>query len=462
MFRRQASRLPLALLASIFAAGIARGQVPDGWIVWCSFQGATGQTGVFFSHPRDATEPWVAVTGLSPDLAYSPGQRQGASCVLRRASDGALLVGERAPAGRSVDLHVLTLRGHEVVRALLFSAGTSANAGEIPQCALLPDGRVLLAATDLTRGPLAVQATASYNMQGVGILDIDSGSIDVVPIGNFAQLGGVINAITASADGTTAYIGNYLSTTAGDVWSVPLPAGGQATQIAQLGAGVSGLAIDVDGSLLATTLNGPPNLYRIDVVSGAVAVVATTSGPLNAIAVERVTGNRIVATANSGIPPRSLLWLEPNGTEHVLASPNLATIAGVDVNPNPEAFGAATPGAASTHEWRLVPDPSGLPLVGNTAFAVTERTTGAVTPGVAAFALRGLASPVDLLGCAVHIDLGQFVAGAWLAPVADNTIPLPIPNVLALRGAELFAQSFHLEPTGARLSASSGLHLTLL
>jgi hypothetical protein len=459
VIRKHGVGLPFAL---VIAAGAAHAQVPDGWIVWCSFQGVAGQTGVFFSHPRDPNEPFVAVTGLSPDLAYSPGAKQGASCVVRRPADGALLVGERAPAGRSVDLHVLTLRGNDVVRAALFSVGTSATAGEIPQCAILPDGRVLLAGTDLTRGPLAVQATLSYNKQGVGILDVDSGCIDVVPIANFTQLGGVINAITASMDGSTAYIGNYLSTTAGDLWSVPLPAGGQATLVAQFGAGVSSLAVDLDGSLLVTTLNGPPNLHRVDVGSGAVQVVTTTSGPLNAIAIERATGNWIVASANSGIPPRSLFWFEPNGTEHLLASPNMATIAGVELNPNPEAFGAATPGAASAHQWRFGPNPNGLPLVGNPGFALTERTTGTVTPGVVAFALRRLASPVQVLGCEVHIDLSRFVAGASLALVPDNTIPLPIPNVTTLRGAELFVQTFHLEPSGSSLSASPGLHLTIL
>lgn len=450
--------LPCAL--SLLAAGLSA-QVPDGFFVWCSFQGVAGQTGVFFSHPRDPLAPFIAVTGLSPNLAYDPGGRQGASCVLRRPADGALIVGERAPQGHSVDLHVLRLSGNAVVHAQLFSLGTSAGVGEIPQCALLPDGRVLVAATDLAAGPLAQFQTLQYNWEGVAIVDTLSGAITPVPIGNFGQFPGVINAITASADGTVAYIGNWISTASGDLWAVPLPAGGTATQVATLPFGVSNLGIDLDGCVLVTTLNGPPNLFRYDPRTQVTTPVNTTSGPLNAITVETVTGNWVLASANSGIPPRSLVWMTPGGAEHTLLSPNMATISGVDVNPNPRVFAAGTPGT-DRYDWNLRGDPNGLPLVGNAAFSLTVQSQNG-TPG-AALCLLGFApppAPLQVAGLDIHVDPASAVSTLWSFGGA-LTVALPLPNVQALQGMTLCLQSLHLEVITQTLAASPGVRLTVL
>lgn len=454
------SRIATSFACLLLAPALAA-QVPDGWYAWGSFQGTAGVNGIFFSHPRDPLQPIVTVTGLSPALAHDPAGRRGAACLLIRPGDGALVAGERSPPGTSVDLHVMRLNGANVVHDQLFSVGTCFNAGEIPQAALLPDGRIVVAATDLQAGgPLSQFLTTQYHWQGVGIVDTVSGSVTPIAIANLSAFPGVINGLAVSPDGNTVYIGNYISTTTGDLWSVPVT-GGTATQMATFPSGPSNLAVDNDGKVLVVTLNGPPNLFVVDPATNQVTPVSTTTGPMNCIAVERVTGNYAVASANAGTPVRSLFWLEPNGTSHLLASPNMATISAIDVNPNPRAFGAGTPGT-STFDWVLSPNPGGMPFVDSPGFSITV-TANNSSPSLAAIALSlGRSNPpVQLAGLAVHVDLAM-AAITTMAFVSTATMPMPIPNLAALKGLQVNAQSFHMDLTTFVLGASPGLTLTVL
>ncbi len=455
-------RTPLLSLAAMAACVSAptHAQVPDGWYVWGSFQGTAGRNGVYFSHPRNPLEPVVEVTNLPPALAYDASGRRGVACLFRRASDGALIAGERAPAGTSVDLHVLRLRGADVVFAQLFSVGTSANVGEIPQAAALPDGRIVVAATDLAAGSALAQfQTVQFNWEGVGILDTVSGGVTPIPITNLNQFPGVLNALAVSRDGSTVYLGNWISSSSGDLWSVPLT-GGAATQVATLPFGASNLGMDNDGTVLVTTLNGPPNLFRFDPVTNVLTSLSTACGPLNAIAIERVTGSYVLATANAGLPPRSLVRLAPNGLETLLVSPDRATISALDVNPDPEAFGAATAGSGS-FAWDLAPNPGGLPEVGNAVFSLTLRSNSAVSSSAVLLLGPSRLDPaMTVFGAAIHVD----PAGALAVPFPFQgmvTIPLGIPNHPSLRGLHLFAQSVHYEG-GVTLAASAGVELTVL
>jgi hypothetical protein len=198
----------LSAAAFLFVAANAspaplHAQVPDGYFVFGSFQGTAGPNGIFFAHPRDPLAPIIDVTNLPPALAYDASGRRGAACLLYRSTDGALIAGERSPPGTSVDLHVLQLQGSAVVSAQLFSMGTSVGAGEIPQCALLPDGKIVVAATDLTaNSPLAQFLTQQYNWEGIGILDTKSGGVTPIAIPNLNQFPGVISGLAVSPDGT--------------------------------------------------------------------------------------------------------------------------------------------------------------------------------------------------------------------------------------------------------------------
>lgn len=453
-----ASLFPLSCLL----ASAALAQVPDGWFVWGSFQGTAGQNGIYFSHPRDPGVPLVAVANLPPALAYDPAGRRGAASIAYRKSDGAVIAGERAPAGTSVDLHVLKLRGHAVEVAMLFSVGTSANVGEIPQCAVLRDGRIVVAATDLTAGgPLSQFQTLQYNWEGVGIVDTVGGGVTPVPIANLHQFPGVINGIAVSPDEQTLYIGNYISTSAGDLWAVPL-AGGTATMVAALPFGASHLAVDNDGTVLVVTLNGPPNLFRYDPATSLVTVIPTAMGPLNAIAVERVTGNYAIASANAGTPARSLFWVEPNGQEHLLASPNLATISCVDVNPNPEAFATGIAAVAS-YDWQLAPNPGGLPTVGNGSFGLRVEADQ-VVPALALFVLgtQRLAPAATVHGVELHVDPAAAVTTLNTMTTGTLDLPLPIPNDPVFAGFALTGQVLAFELQSWQLAATPGVLLTVL
>jgi hypothetical protein len=449
-----------AVFAFSLLAGAAIAQVPDGYIVFGSFQGTAGQNGIFFAHPRDPQAAWIEVTGLSPALANDPSGRRGASSLFR-LRDGRLVAGERAPTDTSVDVHVLTLNGAHVVHAQLFSVGTSAGQGEVPQAAPLPDGRIVVAATGLRPGgPLSHFLTAQYQWEGIGILDPVGGGIVPVPIANLGSFPGVINGMAVSADGSTAYVGNYISTTSGDLWAVPLPHGGTAVQVATLPAGASNVAVDLDGTVLVTTLNGPPNLYRYDPVALTTTPVPTTTGPLNAIALETVTGNYVLATANAGVPVRALVWMTPGGAEHVLQSPNLATISCLDVNPNPEQYGTGTAGQ-TTYAWQLAPNPGGLPEAGNAAFSLTLTSAAAVPSQVLVAVSLGKAA-TTIAGVELLVDPTAAISYLDTMVGSPLVVPFAIPNDVGLRGLALFAQTLHLELVTTALASSPAVELTIL
>jgi hypothetical protein len=457
--------LPLALtarqsVAAFLLAAPAFAQIPDGHVVFGSFGSGTGVQGIYFTHPRDTTAQPVAITNLPSDLNNQGTGSRGVAALARRSSDGALLAGERAPAGASVDFWVLRLQGSQVVLAQSYSCGTSAGVGEIPQFGQLPDGRVVIAATDLLAGGQMAHFFngGGYNWQGLSILNPQNGAFSTIAVSNWNQFVGVMNGMAVSRDGNFVYLGEYISTTAGSLWVIPT-AGGTGT-IVNLPFGASNVAVDLDGTVLVTTLNGPPNLFRYDPVAQSTTVVTTTTGPLNAIVIESATGNYQMATANGGTPSRSLLWRTPAGPENVLLSPQLGTISSVDVNPNPEVYGAGSP-LPSAYAWRLSPNPGGLPLVGNTNFSLT---VGA-SPGTVAAGLflvgAAKSAPLSVLGIDVLVDPAGAVALS--GSLTDTAIlPLPLPNQPSLVGAQLFAQSIWIDLTTSSFAASAGVELTVL
>src|SRR5690606_18699343 len=127
----------------------------------------------------------------------------------------------------------------------------------------------------------------------------------------------------------------------------------------------------------------------------------------------------------------------------------------IDVNPNPEVFGAGSPGQA-TYGWQ-VPNPGGLPLVGNAGFSLTvEVEAGNPTPGFVWFGLALDPEPDTVQGATLLLEPTLIVTGVALPFPGPMTLALPIPNQPALVGATLFAQSFHLE-SGAELAASPAI-----
>jgi hypothetical protein len=443
-------RSPLRLVPFLVLAATAAAQIPDGWYTHGAFSPQRGPIGVFLSHPRTPGSP-TAITNLQGDLTVT-----GSSCILYRRSDGAILVGERAPVGASIDLHVIWLNGTSVLLDASFSLGMGGSCcGEIPQMALLPDGRVVVAVTDVASGPLKNYLTTAYGWQGVGIVDTRSGLITPIDITNGASIVDVFNALALSPDATSVYLGCWEGTK-GDIWSVPL-AGGAATLVASVPRGLSSLTFDKAGNLWAATLDSFQSLFRIDVTNGSFVHVSTLNGALNAVEYDATTGNFAALSANAGAPARSVFWMEPDGTDHLLTNAGLGILSGIAINPNPEVYGTGTPGNA-TYRWEL-PNAGGLPLVGNTGFSLTVQGTGLPQPGVVAIGTARATVPIVVLGATLEVDPASILIWKSVASV-PSPVTLPIPNDKNFIGAALRVQSFHLE--GSQLAATPGIEFTVL
>lgn len=446
-------------LSLAFASGLVA-QVPQGWYLFGTFGGASSTLtkGIYMSHPRNPGAA-TALTGLQGDLVVT-----GTASILYRQSDGAVLVGERSPVNASVDLHVLKLSGNAVVSDASFSVGTGGPCcGEIPQMALASDGRVVVAATDLSGGPLKQYLSTSYGWQGLGIVDTSSGLVTPIPISNGAAIVDVYNALALSPDEQTVYIGTYSTNTKGDVYAVPYPNGGTATLVATIPAGISNLAFDNDGYLMVTDAYTTQGLFRLNVATAAFTQIPHSSNALNGIANDPVSGGFAIVTGSSGVPARSLLWTDKNGTDHLLASPSgIATPSGVAISQNPARFGKAT-AAANSYQWTLAPNPGGLPEVGNAGFSLTVAMsgTGSTQFGVFGLATSRLTTPVSMLGVEVWIDFATVVLSGIVPALPSATLALPIPNDPGLSGLTLYFQTFHQE-TGGAMGATPGLKLTVL
>ncbi|MCI0587852.1 MAG: hypothetical protein L0323_13540 [Planctomycetes bacterium] len=472
------SRLLAPSLSLLLSTG-ALAQVPDGWFVTANFNNTTydpfwnpnpapGDGGLFLVHP---TVPGVAipVTNLPPEITGVgvPGPR-GACTVVYRPSDGALIVGDEGPAGTTISLHVVNLTGNAATGITTIPLGTSAPgpvsptsppAAWVGQAALLPNGDVVVAVNALgLPGPLAGQI--------LGIVSTASGTVTPVPVTPVPP--GIMNALAVDASGPgapIAYFGMFQSPTflQSTIYSVPLPGGGAPTTVLTFGPnpwiGLTNLALDCSNQLWMTAFGGPPNLFH----AGAAVPLSPPLGNLNALAVEDATGALALATTFPSPFPWSVVRRTPAGVATLLASAPLGgwgAPSGLTVNPNPEAYGPATPGA-STYSWELCPNAGGLPEVGNAGFSLAVAANGSPAAGLVAASL-GSANLPDFLGLGFTLLLDP--AQILLPPTPHGgTINLPIPNDPTLVGAHLYFQSFHLDggaPAG--IAATEGVEVTVL
>jgi hypothetical protein len=432
------------LVAFLAATASAPAQVPDGWYVASCFGGPLGSGGLFFVHPRNPGAP-VPVTGLGPDLLGPAGgfPYEGAKGVLLRPSDGALIVGEIAPPGSSIDLHVLTLSGSAAAADVQISVGISGagsfpgQIGRIAQCALLPNGDVLVGVDSIASGPLAGQI--------LGTIDLAAGTVSPVPV--VPVPAGFLNALAIDAAGTTAYLGMLTSVTLSTIQTVPVPGGGSPALLVALADTVTNLSVESAGSLVAAggTIAG---LYRVTLAGTVTPMPGAAIFP-NAVAVEAVTGGFALGSSLSG---PTAYWLSALGPTTTLASLGTGYMSGIAVSPNPEAFGTGSPGN-NLYSWALAPNPGGLPTAGNGSFSLTVGSSPGTAPGIwAASLLPGTGIPI--LGVAVWIDPSTLLTVQPLPP--SGTIPLPIPPLPSLAGQRVFFQTFHLDPGAPSGFASSG------
>jgi ELWxxDGT repeat protein len=106
---------------------------------------------------------------------------------------------------------------------------------------------------------------------------------------------------------------------------------------------------------------------------------------------------------------------------------------------------------------------SGTPYLGSASFQARVAHAPANAPALLALAADG-GNPVSFMGCDLHVGAVLVTAGTMTDAVGAAAIPLPIPNVPALRGGVVYCQWFVAQPGGpfANIAAASdGLQLIL-
>jgi len=453
--------LAVTLLVALPLPAPALAQVPDGWFVVSSFKSDVpqgpfppfpGLGGIHFVHPRNPLPP-VSVVGLPNCLtgSGSPPGPSGANAVLRR-SDGVLFVGEIVPqGGMPLHLHMLTIVGSQVTSDTPINLGTSGGAGaQVSQSAFLPNGDLLVAVAQVNSGPLA----------GTNLGVVSPTSLMAVPVILGPVPAGVFNALAVDAQGAFAYIGIYHSVISSTIVRIPLPVppGVIPTTVASLPKGVTGLALDYAGNLIAACNNGQfsgANLFSINVQTGAVTTLASPIDNLNGVVPETATG--FLATISDSLNGVARVFWDQ--LELTSGPPGgWGVVSGIDLDPNPETYGQGTPGVNS-YRWSFEANSVGLPLVNNPNFSLTLRSSPGAAPGIFGLSLASVSLPFS--GITLLVDPHQLLIPLLMALPSGNpvTIPLPIPDAPSLRGTRLFGQTVHTEPG---LAASNGIRFTIL
>lgn len=467
-------QLSVVLATIVLTAPAPRAQPPAGWLAVASLRDPTtptrpGPGGVWFVHPRDTTLPVMALTGalFPPALTgLSLTSASGANCITWRASDGALVVGEMGRASVGVGLHVLHLGNPvapTVVKAFSHPVGTvvSPYGGGVVAAATLPDSSVLFATFGLdASGPLGGAP--------LGRLDAATQTIVPYPVQFPTSFVPGLNALTVDAAGKHAYVANNLTTSTMDIYRIPLgQTNPSATWVAQLGTLVSAMALDPTGTLLtAVGFGGMNNVWIVNLQQ-----LTVTSCPglprHNGLALEEHTGQFVALGSNAATVTYSAFLLSAAcGTPVPLAG---VPSGGWGVPAGIVAIGALRPyGAPTVHanryDWVNRPNPGGLPLVGNAAFSISMDGSPQAAPGVLVLALAGTAAPLPWLGVNLWVDTTRPLVTIPLVPQgARSTLPLPIPNNLALRQARVWLQTLHFTGQPASpFDASGGCELCVL
>lgn len=434
------------LAVSSLFLGAVSAQVPDGHYVVSSFHRTQqGPGGLFFVHPRMPGAP-VAVTGLGSDLTgVVNGPNAGANCVALM-DDGALLVGELAPTGVMLDLHVVVLAGSSVATDTLIPIGLAASntimAGQISQIAVV-GGTFAAVAT----GGVVNQPPLSGNP--IGLVDVATGI--VLPIASPTIVGRDVNALAFDPESGQLFLAAQIGTSPNyEIYRLPLT-GGTAVLLANL-TSVSALAVASDGTLFAAASS--TNVYAIDPTSGAAALVATVGSNVNGLGLERATGNPVAVLNN--ILGSGLFWIA-GGTTNLLTAAIGGVPSGIAVNDSVRSYGSGT-SSGIEYEFALAPTPGGLPIAGNSAFAIrVDASSAAGQPGL----LVGNFAPADLplFGVRVLIDPVAPIAIGLFQP--GTPVPFPIPA--GFPPLRIYLQSFH-PGTGSApgLAATAGMLLGTL
>lgn len=467
-------------VSSLFSVSAALGllamapllaQMPPQQLLVGSFRysGTNGLGGLFYVDPASGTV--TPVTGLPCEVTGACTNPStpwtGTDVAVHLPGRDELLANGPNWVGSMVRAYVVPIAGTVAgpARAYDLATYTTANGLGNPAAVRLPDERVLLAIDPTSMGAPGPLAGAL-----LGVLDPSEppGSpTAVVPVPIAPIPPGLINALAFDGALGVAYFAmNGAGTT--DVYRVPVPQGGAPTHVATVAGITAGLIVEAAGTVLAGGWVGSgaaaaPRLYRIDPQTGAVTSFANVTGSgvgINALHVDPVSGDLLFALPGAAesiyrrspcsptAPPASLVTGGPAGGWGVLSS--------LDANASIDEYGVAS-GSTPAPRWHLAPNPGGSPTLGNAGFSLTSNgpATTLATLWVLGFSSVAVALPWGT----GSVQLLAFPDALAFLP-ASSTLMLPIPNVAALAGVEVFAQCGHLD-SGGGMAASSGVRVTL-
>ncbi len=428
------------LVALAFTTTSALAQIPDGSFLVSSFSASNSPTpgGIFLVDPRVPGTP-TRITGLDPSLVGMAGvsSATGANAIAIN-DDQIVFVGNVGEDGTAIELHELVISAGQAFTIRTTPVGVVntlvSPSGGISQIQALPNGDCVFCVANIAAGP-------PMNGNLVGYFDSVTGTI--TPI-SFPTSSVFAQSIAVDADATTVYVTTFPGYS---IHSVPI-AGGSATLVGT-GNLVAGLDVNGDGDLITSSFD---SVIEMDVATGATTVLGTPGNYINGLAVERATEYVVCAMSRAG-GVNDVVYVDDVGGVNMLG-PIEGICSGVTILHNPRTYGLGTPGNAS-YEWRVHPNPGGLPTIGNTAFGVQLDASSGDASGVLLFGASRTFQSV--LGFQLLVQ--PFVA---VPMPASGFLSIPV-NVNGTVGTTVALQTLHLDagaPQG--IAASNGFWAVIM
>lgn len=429
-------------------AGVAVGQLPDGWWVSTHLSATAGPVvgpgAIGIYHPTLGVSASV-LSGLGPDLT---GVGQGTTLPVGPsssaiASDGSLYVGEAVDTGvgppyGTLDLHRLYLGAtvtDTIVTNIPLPVGTTrASVGDIH---VLPNGDVVF--------------TCRYDMPGGTNIWIYSPSNSVLaPLLSASGFpAGTAGPITADRAGTTLYVAGSVGAQT-QVRSIDLMTGSVAVVATLTGMSApAGIALREEAGLLYTIGTGATGAMMAEHLSTPVGVIPAVpmfgGGTPVAMDFELETGKLAGAYGNG--PARINLVGLISGSVGTLTG--VGPIASVKRRRNLARFGTGTPGPMSSVDWQFGWNSTpGLPIIGNPSFTLRlgRNGPGGLLTGLLGISASQLPSPMTVLGGALYVDV--FTPGAVVPISGSDPITLTLAIPANLTSLTVYAQAVFVDGSG--------------
>lgn len=450
------ARLTISLLAAttLLATLSAAPQVPDGWYV-LSHTGTAGigGGGLTLMSPRTGAPsvPLLYATGLPPELTgLTGGSISGAGGVAIDQASGDVFVGEVAGPGTSIELHRvrLTVIGNTATATVVGTTfvGVVDNQGVfggIRGLARLPDGDLVLALRNLAAQP---------PLQGNRLARFHLGTGAVTPIVTNA-VPGTVDAVAFDPTNSTLVFhvqDPTMGPVQGYLYRCPL-AGGTAQVLRQIAAPT---ALDIDST---RKIHFASSTYSLTLdAAGATLSSFLFNASAVGVAVERATDQPVYFVSDPYQLVNGGIFLGPAmGRLTSYAVPR--TGSGIAIQQDPTSYGAGS-AAGPSFTWQL-PLSGGLPIPGNTAFALQVKASDASTP-IGLLCASPLAGNVSVLGVTALLDLNSCLVLGTIA--AGSSLPLPIPAGIPAGLQMHFQAVFADAAMPAGIATSNAMRLVLI